>query len=169
MRDKRDNQRYQPGNHVVKIELALLKKLGKDDGSSVYLFGMHSSILLFAKGMFALCNSYSTDQALLNAIDQQAMRLFQYCCAIASDGTRRVDDEKLWPKGTEPNSIVLDRVLPKTTPDDDPHATDRLLQCFYPHRLTQFADLGKIFIIVCQIDFARNCRTDSECLQFAKR
>ncbi len=24
-----------------------------------------------------------------------------------------------------------------------------MLQCFYPHRLTHFADLGKIFIIVC--------------------
>ncbi len=147
---QKNNQRYQSDSHVVKLELALLKDPGHDEGSAIYLFGMQSSMLLFAKGMLALCKTYGTDKALIDAVDQQAMRMFQYCCAIASDGTQRVDESN-WPKGTEPNSTVLDRALPKTAASDDPHATDRLLQCFYPHRLTHFADLGKIFIIVCRL------------------
>lgn len=148
---QKNNQSYQPNNHVVRVELALLKQSGYDEDSSVYLFGMQSSILLFSKGMLALCKPYKDDQALIDAVDREAMRMFQYCCAIASDGTKRIEDPNHWPEGAETNSIVIDRVLPKPTLDDDSHSKDRLLQYFYPHRLTQFADLGKIFIIICRL------------------
>ncbi len=161
---KKKNQRYQSDSHVVEIDLDLLKIPGKDESGSVYLFGMQSGILLFAKGVLALCKDYEDDKKLLEAIDGQAMRMFQYCCAITSDGTRRIDSKADWPNGTEENSTVLDRTLPDHNAeneahkddhtqkiDDDTHSRDRLLQYFYPHRLTQFADLGKIFIIVCRL------------------
>ncbi len=148
---QKNNQSYQSDRNVVEVELALLKTTGNDEGSDVYLFGMQSSMLLFAKGMLSLCKPYEDDQALIDAVDQKAMRMFQYCCAIASDGTQRIEDPTLWPEGAEADSIVINRVLPKLTLDDDSHSKDRLLQCFYPHRLTQFADLGKIFIIVCRL------------------
>ncbi len=67
---QKENQRYQPGNHVVKIELALLKVLRNDEDSSVYLFGMQSRMLLFAKSMLALCKNYESDQAFVDAVDQ---------------------------------------------------------------------------------------------------
>ncbi len=147
----KDQQRRKLDSHVVTLDLSLLKKPGQDEGSAVYLFGMQAGLLLFAKGVLALSRTYESEADLLNAVENEAMRMFQYCCAIASDGTARNLDKSKWPKGTEPDSIVLDRAVPKVTQTDDPHAPDRLLQCLYPHRMTQFADLGRVCIIACRL------------------
>ncbi|MEO0349129.1 MAG: hypothetical protein AAF282_03660 [Cyanobacteria bacterium P01_A01_bin.15] len=136
---------YEEGSHVVNLEMSLLKKYGVDEGRSTYLFGMRSSILLFAKGMLELCQTYPDADGMLRSIREKALRLFTYCSAIASDGTERNESEQ--PKGAEPDSLILDRAFP----DGTIHTGDQLLQCLYPHRLTQFADLGKIFIIVCEL------------------
>ncbi|MEL7226777.1 MAG: hypothetical protein AAGL17_18550, partial [Cyanobacteria bacterium J06576_12] len=148
---KKDQQRRKSDSHVVTLDLSLLKKPGQDEGSAVYLFGMQSGLLLFAKGVLALAREYKTEAALLGAVENEAMRMFQYCCAIASDGTERNLDKSKWPEGAEADSVVLDRAVPTDTETDDPHATDRLLQCLYPHRLTQYADLGRVFIVVCRL------------------
>lgn len=145
------NQRYYPSRHMIGLELDLLKKPGKDESSSIYLFGMQAGMLLFARGLLMLCQSYQSDEDLIRGIDREAMRLLQYCCAIASDGTERVEDKDEWPTNIAPHSIVLNRTIPTTNPEKDTHSTDRLLQCLYPHRFTHFADLSKIFIIVCRL------------------
>lgn len=136
---------YEEGNHVVNLDLSLLKQYGKDEDGSIYLFGMKSSIVLFAQGMLALCQDYATEQEILKAIREEALRLFTFCSAIASDGTER--NENIQTEATKDVSLILDRILPSETM----YSSDYLLQCLYPHRLTQFADLGKIFIIVCEL------------------
>lgn len=136
---------YEEGSHVVNLELSLLKQYGIDEGRSIYLFGMKSSIVLFAKGMLELCQEYPDEPTMLKAIKERALRMFTYCSSIASDGTERNDYES--PRGAEDNSLILDRAFP----NDTVHSGDYLLQCLYPHRLTQFADLGKIFIVVCEL------------------
>lgn len=144
-------QAYKQGSHVVSLDVSLLKEPGQDEGRSIYLFGMQSSILVFAQGMLSLCKPYENDRALINAIQQEALRLFTYCCAIASDGTDRNINKNNWPSWAEPDSLILDRAFPEDLSIDDLQASDHLLQCLYPHRLTQFADLGKIFIMVCEL------------------
>ena len=150
----RDNQGYLEHPPVVKLDFSLLKETGPDDSSSVYRFGMQSSILLFAEGILALCSHYDDDVSLISEIQAHAVRQFTYCAAIASDGTRRNQQAHQWSEGIPANSVVLDRAIP------DPNSAlqsgelqypDSLIQCLYPHRLTQFADLGKIFIVVCEL------------------
>jgi hypothetical protein len=144
------DQRYSDTSHVVSLDVSLLKRTGNDESSSTYLFGMQSSILLFAQGMLTLCQTYDDDTQLIEAIETRALRQFTYCSAIAADGTHRNYDEEHRPDQAPPDALVLDRAFPESEADT-PGGGDRLLQCLYPHRLTQFADLGKIFIIVCQL------------------
>ena len=144
-------QSYDEVANLIKLDISILKKSRQDKDSSLYLFGMQSSILLFAQGMLALCQDYDTELLLLEAIESTAMRLFTYCWAIASDGTRRNEDPATWPEDIAPNSIVLDREVSTAYADGEAPTGDRLLQCLYPHRLTQFADLGKIFAIACEL------------------
>ena len=146
------SQPYMPESNVMSLDFSLLKKVRSDDNSSIYyLFGMQSSILLFAQGMLTLCERYESDEELSEAIEKTVMRLFTYCCAIASDGTVRNENPATWPTNTAPGSIVLDRAFPDESAAEDLQSRDRLLQGLYPHRLTQFTDLGKIFIVVCEL------------------
>ena len=145
------SQQYVEESNVVSLDVSLLKEARQDENSSIYLFGMQSSILLFAQGMLALCKPYERDEALFEAIEKTVMRLFTYCYAIASDGTVRNENPATWPQNTAPGSIVLDRAFPDESASEDLQSRDRLLQCLYPHRLTQFTDLGKIFVVVCEL------------------
>jgi len=154
-----EKQGYEETSNVITLDFSLLKKRKNDEKSSIYLFGMQSGIILFAQGMLSLCKPYKDDRALIEAVETRAMRLFNYCCAIASDGTRRKNknaSSTLFEK-IDPESIVLDRDFIDRTEESESSFSgssrfkDRLLQRLYPHRLTQFSDLGKIFIIVCEI------------------
>ncbi|MEM8502379.1 MAG: hypothetical protein AAF716_04425 [Cyanobacteria bacterium P01_D01_bin.1] len=150
--DQRKEKQSQSLHRIVTLDLSLLKKLGKDEGGSIFLFGMQSGIILFSDAMFSLCGTHSKSSDLIKAIDEKAIRLFQYSCAITSDGTRRIEeDDEYWPKwATKGKQKILARQVFESEEDDN-HAKDRLLQYLYPHRLTQFADFSKIFIIVCRL------------------
>jgi hypothetical protein len=157
---EKEAQDYNQASNIVSLDFSLLKKRNNDEESSIYLFGMRSAILLFAKGMLALCKPYESDAELVNAIDHEALRMFNYCCAIASDGTQRnIEAKHQFDKSQ--NAIVLNRSIPSVNEAqadsdqvisrEDTLSRDRLLQSLYPHRLTQFADLGSIFIIACEL------------------
>lgn len=160
---KSHGQKYKPGSDVVSLDVSLLRRWRTDEGNAIYLFGMQSSILLFAQGMLALCSDYKGEEggeALIEAIAEKALRLFTYCCAIADDGTQRREEKDRWPTGSTAGSskhpLVLDRAFPEDFEEEDSEENDlqsgdRLLQGLYPHRLTQFADLGKIFVVVCEL------------------
>lgn len=141
-------QGHQRASNVVDLDVSLIKKVERENRST-YLFGMQSCILLFAKGMLVLCDKNNLDEELVEAIRTKALRMFNYCQAIAADGTERIENNDK-PEGVNSDSIVMNRVIPETTADDSP-SQDKLLQCLYPHRMTQFADLGKIFVIVCKL------------------
>jgi hypothetical protein len=137
-------QAYDRSSHVINLDVSILKAIGKDDVNSKYLFGMHSSIILFAMGMLEICQEQENSKALVAAIQTKAIRMFTYCWAISSDGTQRRNTEKIENIGKD--TIILDRAF-----NQDSESGDYLLQGLYPHRLTQFADLGKIFVAVCKL------------------
>ncbi|MBF2047153.1 MAG: hypothetical protein IGS54_07290 [Elainella sp. C42_A2020_010] len=139
----RDAQIYDVQNNMLSLDMSLLKEIRPNDWDSVYLFGSISSIILFAMGMLELCEELQNRQQLLQSIEQKALRMFTYCWAIASDGTERNPDSS-FPE----DAIVLDRVFEDATFNQ---SGDLLLRGLYPHRLTQFADLGKIFVAVCKL------------------
>jgi hypothetical protein len=114
-----------------------------------YLFGTQSSMLIFAKGMLELCQE--------NPDLEKAKQNFIYSWSFAEDGLYR--DEK------EPNR--LHRFYKNSEKDQKDRKNDRFplqdvinhffksenleLAGLYPHRLTQFADFGKVYYVVCEL------------------
>ena len=139
----KDEELYDPQNHMLSLDMSILKEIRKNEWDSVYLFGSTSGIILFAMGMLELCQELQNRDRLFNSIGQKALRMFTYCWAIAADGTQRNN-----PTGDE-DIIILDRAFEDEN-DANPSG-DLLLRGLYPHRLTQFADLGKIFVAVCKL------------------
>ncbi len=125
---KEFEQIYQPENNVIDVDFSILKQICADELKSIYLFGTHSSILLFAMGMLELCDDKNHGTTLEEKLNK-SIRMFTYCSALAEDGNRG-----------------------KVNPDDGTYYSERifcegdsLVRGLYPHRLTQFADLGKIW------------------------
>jgi hypothetical protein len=122
---------------ILDIDLSILKK--ENEFPSRYLFGIHSSIILFSMGMLKLCKKDDFAEKCIK--DQKkciedAKKMFIFCSAIAEEGGN--EDDKVITRDlldTEKENIKLD--------------FDSPIKILYPHRLTQFADLGKIFAATC--------------------
>lgn len=139
-------QIYDPRNNILSLDMSILKDIRAKEEDSIYLFGSTSSIILFAMGMLELCQESQQAERLLHAIKHKALRMFTYCWAIASDGTRRNQAPG------EADTVILDRAFAE--PDEKTEASpsgDLLVRGLYPHRFTQFADLGKILVVVCKL------------------
>lgn len=130
-------QFYDPMNRLLRVDTSLLKKHGAYLKDTIYLFGPHSAILLFATGMLELCEEQKNSQQLEENI-KKALRLFTYCWATAESGNiveRKGKDVYMHRRfGEDINDIY----------------EDSLIMGLYPHRLTRFAGLGKIFAAVCK-------------------
>ncbi|MBD2774599.1 HypX (modular protein) [Iningainema tapete] len=127
-------QIYASDKNVINLDFSILKQIHNEENKSIYLFGTHSSILLFTMGMLELCTEENQKDELQLRI-KKALRMFTYCSAIALDGTEikeNYDEGKLY----------LERILKQG---------DYLVRGLYPHRLTQFADLGKIWAATCKL------------------
>ncbi|MBD1846237.1 hypothetical protein H6F89_23015 [Cyanobacteria bacterium FACHB-63] len=128
-------------SRILRLDLSLLKIerevwLGNRD--MIHLLGTHSALLLFPMGMLELCEEREQPAQLKEKV-QKAEKLFTYAWATASDG--------VLPE-LEGDRLFLDRKLELDDPRLDREA---LIQGLYPHRLTQFADLGKVFAAVCKV------------------
>ncbi|MGV0025344.1 hypothetical protein [Phormidesmis priestleyi] len=139
--DDEDEQEYDLRRRILRIDLSILKttrpsRSGIKD--PIYLFGTHSTLLLFATGMLEICEEQH-DTVRLAANIRKAERLFTYAWATAHDGVLPF---------VEGNVLFLDRKLELK---DTNAEKDSLIQGLYAHRMTQFADLGKVFAAVCRV------------------
>ncbi|OKH44168.1 hypothetical protein NIES2101_29060 [Calothrix sp. HK-06] len=125
-------QIYDSDNNVINFDFSIFIDIFTEH-KSVYLFGTHSSILLFAMGMLRLCDDEKKESEKLIQI-KEAIRMFTYCSAIAEDGNKGKKDNNN-------EKLYLERIFNKG---------DSLIRGLYPHRLTQFADLGKIWAATCK-------------------
>ena len=126
-------QIYEPDNNVINFDFSIFHKICIEEHKSVYIFGTHSSILLFAMGMLELCDDEKKESEKLIKI-KKAIRMFTYCSAIAEDGNKGKKDN-------DDGKFYLERIF---------SSGDSLIRGLYPHRLTQFADLGKIWAATCK-------------------
>jgi hypothetical protein len=139
---------------VIHPDFSLLKDIHPNNESkSIYLFGPHSSVILFSMGLVDLCKQNSNEEEISKSINT-AKRKFYCSSVIAEDGGIKVEDNNT------SNKLYLDRNFGNGE-------TDGLLQGFYIHRLTHFADFGKIFLIACKIIliidyFVKNDSIDSD-------
>jgi hypothetical protein len=77
---------------ILDIDLSILKK--ENEFSSRYLFGVHSSIILFSMGVLKLCKKDGFDEKCIE--DQKkcienAKKMFIFCSAIAEEGGNEKD------------------------------------------------------------------------------
>jgi hypothetical protein len=130
---------YNSAKKLLDLDVTQLRNHydAKDNKNSVYLFGTYSSIILLAKGILGLFKLVHKEECVKKEERKKEIRrinqLFIYSFAIAEDGLK---------KSTEPN--VFERCFSGLHPDAS-------IGGLYPFRLTQFADFGKIFSILCQL------------------
>jgi hypothetical protein len=115
------------------------------------LFGTQASMLIFAIGMLKLCQKHG--ESSLKAEIETARKMFNYSWSFAENGLDK--NEAANEKSSE---IKLDRVFDIDNNDKElisnflpSYLEGQYLQGLYPHRLTQFADFGKIYFVVCEI------------------
>jgi hypothetical protein len=111
------------------------------------LFGTQSSILIFALAMLKLCHYEYNDSEISTEVES-ARKMFSYAWSFAEDGVHQMKNNKIdrWSDKTKKdvNNIEFPRSL-------DEALESRHLSGLYPHRLTQFADFGKIYFIACEL------------------
>ncbi len=117
---------------------------GNSDGEETLLFGTQSSMLIFAMAMLELCK-YNDDNSSTISEDriQTAKKMFGYSWSFAADGLGNKNAD-----GSYDRLFKIDKDIPQSLNKD---LESQYLRGLYPHRLTQFADFGKIYFIVCEL------------------
>ncbi len=150
LKEEREKQGYKGKDNILWLDMSLLniKKIeNKDLDEHIYLFGAKSAIILFAKGMYELCNDIDIDSEE-KWIDKlyRAYRLLNYAWGVGEDGCQT---EEI--KNTKNNDIKITRPhFDRDNPDRiDPNLPIevRCIRDMYPHRQSEIADLGKVFAI----------------------
>lgn len=127
------DQKYDIKKNILSFDISILKSIE----DSKYLFGTSSSIILFSMGMLELCEEQESNKELKTRI-KKAIKMFTYSSLIAGDGS--VHNADLC-KGEE---LYIDRIFNQ---DQNGYS---LLKGLYPHRISQFADFGRIFVATCK-------------------
>lgn len=123
---------------------------------NIYLFGTNACHLFFARGLYALCsnaaNEFDTTDALASTIDWEAkllhaMRLLNTAWAIAEEGGEVTKDKQDGDRVFYiSRSFLHNRQNSRFSyPEID------AIRDLYPRRITEIADLGKIFAVACMV------------------
>jgi hypothetical protein len=142
---------------ILTLDMSILSweyplQYGRGNVKTTYLFGMPSTILLFALGMRSLCKrNYDSPQEFSEAIEKSA-KFFNYSWSVAEEGLEkcssgqkdRVTYRRRFPTTEDLKTIDEMAVDLKTI-------NEMAVIGLYPRRVTKFADLGKIFSIVCYL------------------
>lgn len=148
-----NRQNYSSKANIVTLDMSLLREIKNDTSPSIYLFGTNSSIILFVKGLYEVCCEGKDFESLKIRISK-AKRLFIQSYSIAQDGGQKEDE-------FVSGEYFLER--------DFSESGDAVLKGLYLHRLTQFADLGKFFIVACELIELYLYRVNPQSDDFRKR
>lgn len=127
--------------------------------NGVHLFGTYASVILFARGLYILCDPKNKNYKEFFADIELASRMLTYAWAIAEDGYVATEEYQL------EREFFLTR---KTGNKEENKYYNKYCEEYYegflelykreiayirdiyPHRITEIADLGKIFAAVCK-------------------
>jgi hypothetical protein len=104
------------------------------------LFGTQSSILIFVSAMLQLCHNKHDNNTIVEEL-KSAEKKFCYSWSFANNGVQNFDVHEK----------IINRWNTLDTFQNTSSVQGLSLSGLYPHRLTHFADFGKIFFIVCEI------------------
>ncbi len=118
---------------------------------SIYLFGPNACYLFFIRGLYLLCSDmreeFQENSTVLSSSDweeklEKCYYLFTYAWAISDDGCTI---EQV--TGSEDRWKIRRHVNKQDETFLEPHAES--VWDLYPYRVTEIADLGKVFAAVC--------------------
>lgn len=145
---------YNTKNETLHLDMEFLcvSNFHRDENEvseHIYLFGTNAAILQFARGMYVLCNNKWNRKATLNLEDWQAKTLrayglFSYAWGMATDGCKTEITEDGYYKITR-NFNIQQQTQDYHSPEVDS------VKDLYPHRITEIADLGKVFAAACRL------------------
>jgi hypothetical protein len=141
---------YSPKEGSLSLDMSLLTSdLGN---SSTLLFGTQSSILIFARAMLKLCH-YNYSNSSIFAEVETAKIMFSYSWAFAEDGVYRMENNEMsrWDDSVKKEDDDKENDVLSSQHNHRKALESRCLRGLYPHRLTQFADFGKIYFIACEL------------------
>lgn len=136
-RTNHEETAFNKSNMVINIDSFLIKIHCSSTGKVVDLFGQHSSSYFFSCGMLKLCDNYfnASDDEIIERI-KEANKFFVCCWAIAEGGAYLNEETN-----------TIERNFKKLPSDNYGVSTIRGL---YLHRISEIADLGKVFTVVCK-------------------
>ncbi len=126
-----------------------------DYSEKIYLFGTKACTILFSLGSYELCSPLGQSIYPDNEKDDwqtkilRAYRLFSYAWAIAEDGGKTVIEDG------EPKKYGIERPDFRERHLRDPHEYHSpevdSVRDLYPHRITEIADLGRVYATACNL------------------
>ncbi len=150
--DEKSNSGEQSSNSRVKvhnISSELIKRdfvpESREEESTkgpIDLFGQHSSLYFFVLGMLELCDNYSEENALNHL--QEAYNYFVCSWAIAEGCSKLKKDGDVFELNRKFDVLKIESI-----PIIDKFNVSKLRGLFF-HRISEWADLAKIFLAVCQ-------------------
>jgi hypothetical protein len=164
-RDQEYQQRSQSARDFLVLDMSLLAiapdqlpKLSPNHPTrNIYLFGTNACYLFFARGLYMLCSDAAeefapTAAAVAEPLDwgaklHHAMRLLNMAWAIAEEGGEihqtKQDGQRVYHIA---RSLTRDSQADAYAPPEVESIRD-----LYPCRVTEIADLGKIFAAACMV------------------
>lgn len=137
---------------ILELDVTQLKKYYDTHGheKKVYLFGTYSCIFLFSIGLIKLyelafeitSEDIEYEKLSFEMKVRSISQLLTYSFSIAEDG---ITDDGMTDNYNEGKTYKRSRKNEK-----DIYKESRI-KCLYPFRITQFADFGKVFSIVCEL------------------
>ncbi|HEY9738422.1 MAG TPA: hypothetical protein V6D06_19145, partial [Trichocoleus sp.] len=163
-RDQRGSHPYQGDRDLLVLDISLLgldanalPKLSPNHPTrTIYLFGTNACYLFLARGLYLLCSDSSEEFKDMELPEGpihwqpkllQAMRLLDMAWAIAEQGCT-LQKEKT--DGTTQLQI-LRRFDAEAAPGQFTSQEVSSVRDLYPRRVSEVADLGKVFSVACRV------------------
>jgi hypothetical protein len=151
-------QGFHQGILYVDMSLLWIQELDGQEleySEKIYLFGTKACTILFSLGIYELCSDLGQSIYPNSKIDSwsvkilRAYRLFSYAWAIAEDGGKTIIEDR------EQREYRIERPDFREKSDRNPneyHSPEvDSLRDLYPHRITEIADLGRVYAIACKL------------------
>lgn len=147
---------YSPKAGILYLDMSVLTS--NLPNTKTLLFGTQASMLLFAIAMLKLChyknnkNERHDNLSIVSEIEI-AKKMFAYSWSFAEEGLSKIDGDNLdrWSKNSDPIPNFYKKAL-----------ESQCLLGLYPHRITQFADFGKIYFITCELILLTKTNCENE-------
>jgi hypothetical protein len=144
---------------LLSVDIRDLPKLTPNHPTeNIYLFGVNACYLFFARGLFLLCNDMTDEAFERQLVDEpsrstiqwkaklnKALRLLDMAWAIAEDGCEIKKERKT-------DRRMISRTFCTSDPENQ-YTSDEIdsVRDLYPCRVSEIADLGKIFSAACMV------------------